>query len=115
MKELNREQIKKDLQEIVDNYSGSWKGFNVLDNALALIKELTVENERLEKEVDRLSQVVLYHDGITEMEVEETKVDTVHKMQAMIKEECIAGGIWPAFVARVVENVVKKLLEESNG
>ena len=40
-----------------------------------------------------------------------TKADTVHKMRSMIKEECIAGGIYPAFVARVVENVGKKLLE----
>lgn len=45
--ELNREQIVKDLQEIVENYSGSWKRFNVLDNALSLINELTAENERL--------------------------------------------------------------------
>jgi hypothetical protein len=30
----------------------------------------------------------------------------------MIKEECIAGGIYPAFVARVVENVGNKLLED---
>lgn len=44
--ELNREQVIKDLQEIVDNYSGSWQRFNVLDNALTLIKELTEENSR---------------------------------------------------------------------
>lgn len=43
-----------------------------------------------------------------------TKTDTVHKMQTMIKEECIAGGIWPAFVAKVVERVGQKILEKNN-
>ena len=41
------------------------------------------------------------------------KTHIIHKMQTMIKEECIAGGIYPAFVARVVENVGKKLLEDT--
>ena len=44
-----REQTVKDLQEIVDNYSGSWQRFNVLDNALALIKELAEERDALEQ------------------------------------------------------------------
>ena len=43
-----------------------------------------------------------------------TRADVVWKMQTMIKEECLKGGIWPAFVARVVENVGKKLLEVKN-
>jgi hypothetical protein len=38
----------------VDNYSGSWKRFNVLDNALNLIKELTEELKDLEEEYDRV-------------------------------------------------------------
>lgn len=54
--ELKREQIIKDLQEIVDNYSGSWKRFNVLDNVLSLINELTEENERLRAEGEWLPQ-----------------------------------------------------------
>ena len=54
MENLNAEQVKKDLQKIVDNYSGSWTRFDILSNALALItsqeqriKELTEDNERL--------------------------------------------------------------------
>lgn len=94
-----REQVVKDLQTIVDNYSGSWQRFNVLDNALSLIKELTAENKRL----GRICFDVLE---------KEVRADTIHKMQSMIKEECLAGGIWPAFVARVVENVGRKLLED---
>ena len=101
--ELNREQVVKDLQKIVDNYSGSWQRFNVLNNALTLIKELTDENEVFRRELKDYFKNAWTRES-----------DLVHKMQSMIKEECIAGGIWPAFVARVVENVGKKLLEGKN-
>lgn len=40
--------------------------------------------------------------------------DTVRKMQAEIKARCIKGGIYPAFVARVVEDVAKEILEGKN-
>ena len=110
-----REQVIKDLQEIVDNYSGSWQRFNVLDNTLALISELAEENKRL-KSVEFTCGFVKPH-KVLECpifdEIERAKADTVQQMQTMIKEECVAGGIYPAFVARVVENVGKKLLEEN--
>ena len=72
------------------------------------VKELTEENERLEDNLIKQSteNIMLL------IERQEIKSDTIHKMQTMIKEECIAGGIYPAFVARVVENVGKKLLED---
>ena len=73
----------------------------VSKSILALIKELTEENEVFGRELKS------YFDNAWTRES-----DLVHKMQTMIKEECIAGGIYPAFVARVVENVGKKLLEE---
>lgn len=38
-------------------------------------------------------------------------VDAVQKMQEAIKERCIKGGIYPAFVKSVVEAVAKELLE----
>lgn len=49
-----REQVLKDLQEIVDNYSGSWQRYDVLSNALTLIKELTEEIKDLEADYDRV-------------------------------------------------------------
>lgn len=108
--ELNREQVIKDLQEIVDNYSGSWQRFNVLDNALALIKELAEENERLK---DFASSKCEDCAGCTQWNCDCANIEAyaIHRMQTMIKEECIAGGIYPAFVARVVENVGKRILE----
>ena len=115
-----REQTIKDLQAIVDNYSGSWKRYDVLANALALIKELTEEIKDLEADYDRVYEQAEADihgnmaDGGTSCHwcMDKTKADTVKRMQTMIKEECLAGGIWPAFVARVVENVGKKLLED---
>ena len=203
-----REQTVKDLQGIVDNYSGSWQRFNVLDGALTLIKELveeneefrykreklieerdtfreyaynmqryvenikhkeevgyepsaaryaaememwhvvalekkklTEENETWQKELIRQKELADKHYYELACEVENLRTeneslkhecddcagcvackcdcaniefDIIHKMQSMIKEECIAGGIWPAFVARVVEKVGKKLLEGKN-
>ena len=47
-----------------------------------------------------------------EKRIEEIKADTVLKMQEAIKERCIKGGIYPAFVARTIENVARELLEE---
>ena len=123
--ELDREQTIKDLQEIVDNYSGSWQRFNVLDSALTLIKELIEENARcavlIGKEGDfqlrNLPEELFGHPepvgdkGICGL-YRQCQADTIRKMQSMIKEECLAGGIYPAFVASVVERVGKKLLED---
>ena len=71
------------------------------NDVYSLIKELTEENELFRRELKSYFENAWTRES-----------DLVKKMQTMIKEECIAGGIWPAFVARVVENVGKKLLEE---
>lgn len=78
MENLNAEQVKKDLQKIVDNYSGSWTRFDILSNALALITsqeqmigELTrmmQDNVRAENEELRKSN---------ECDVRRLKTDTV--------------------------------------
>ena len=50
-----------------------------------LIYRLQAENERLDKEVDRLSQVVLYNDGVTEMKVEEAKAEAYKEFEELLK------------------------------
>lgn len=45
--------------------------------------------------------------------IAEAKVDTVRKMQSEIKERCIKGGIYPAFVARTVDQIAKEMVEET--
>ena len=83
-----REQTIKDLQAIVDNYSGSWKRYDVLANALALIKELTEEIKDLEADYDRVYEQAEADirgnmaDGGTSCHwcMDKTKADTVKRM-----------------------------------
>lgn len=85
------------------------------------IKELTEENERLRAENEALaisevkeceiSQMLVYRIRDKHPAVMAIRADTVKKMHSEIKKRCIKGGIYPAFVARTVENVVKEMLE----
>lgn len=126
------------------------------ENALALIKELTEENEAWQKQLISYKEKAdkAYYDLACEVEnlraenerlkkheiVYETpfgkqtmpdilsldgklaelykrienkiKADTVREMHSLIKERCIKGGIYPAFVASTIEKVAKELLGE---
>jgi hypothetical protein len=70
---------------------------------------LTEENERL-----KATKYMAHSDGRLEMipTVESVKADTVKKMQAEIEARCINGGIYPAFVARTIDQIAKEMLEE---
>lgn len=46
-----------------------------------------------------------------EKRIEEVKAETVRKMQEAIKERCIKGGIYPAFVASTIDKVSREMLE----
>ena len=83
-------------------------------NALSLIKELTEENERLRGCVMSEEQVRNIANETIQQGIFIIKADTVRKMQSEIEARCIKGGIYPAFVARVVDEVVKEMLEERN-
>ena len=119
---MDREQIVKALEccrgkgckECPCNCNCATCISTLMGDALALIRELTEENERLEKEVDRLSQVVLYHDSITEMEVAEAKADTVRKMQERFNQ--VFGGMdaTNALLRRTFDQIAQEILEEVN-
>jgi hypothetical protein len=83
---------------------------NMAKDALALINELIEKNEGLEDNLIKQSaeNIMLL------IEQQEIKANTVRRMQSDIQEACLKGGIWPAFVARVVERVGDKILEENN-
>lgn len=113
-----REQVVKDLQEIVDNYSGSWKRFNVLDNALALIKELTEENEKLNERLDReakcqyglATKIVNLLD-----DVKYIKEETVRKMQERLKAKAEIVSTYgnPTMVdVDYINQIAKEMLED---
>ena len=96
-----REQTVKDLQEIVDNYSGSWQRFNVLDNALTLIKELAEEIKNLEADYDRVYEQAEADihgnmaDGGTSCHwcADKTKADTVKRMRYKIETNYRASTV----------------------
>lgn len=75
------------------------------------------EVERLNKEVDRLSQVVLYHEGITQMEVDEAKAHTVKKMRERLYRElaflCAKDKFNKEYFLTEVDRVAKEMLEET--
>ena len=79
----------------------------------AKVEELTEENERL-KAVEFTCGFIKPH-KVLECpifdEIERTKADTVRKMHSEIKVRCIEGGIYPAFVARVIEDVASEMAE----
>jgi hypothetical protein len=59
----------------------------MLQNTLDYINRLEAENKGLNKEVDRLSQVVLYNDSVTEMKVEEAKAEAYKEFADRLKEK----------------------------
>lgn len=76
--------------------------------------KLTEENERLRAEnVDAQLGFRLLEDAFERLEKinEQIEADTVRKMQSEIKERCIKGGIYPAFVASTIDEIAKEMLE----
>lgn len=76
---------------------------------LAVILELIEESEFHKKTIAENAQMAL---EVTLEEIEKTKADTVRKMHESIKKHCLDKGIYPAVVARAVEEAAKEILEE---
>ena len=74
------------------------------------IEELEAENEKLKK-----PRYMVYSDGRSEMipSVESVRADTVRNMHDEIKRRLLNGGIYPAFVARVIDNVAREMEEQT--
>ena len=82
-------------------------GMSCVRIAGAFIRQLVEETEKLKAEKEELKDVAYRR----ECEVFTAKADTVRKMQSMIKERCINGGIYPAFVASTIDQIAKEMLE----
>jgi FtsZ-binding cell division protein ZapB len=76
------------------------------------ITTLQAENERLNKEVDRLSQVVLYNNGVTEMKVEEAKAEAYKEVWGKLRSMCDAPH-WCVWLSEIDE-YFEKMLGEDN-
>lgn len=105
------------------------------ENALSLIKELTEESKKWEQAYDCMdsacrelsskcdelteeneslkTQRRVLAVGLKDMrkEIRGIKADTVRKMHSEIKDRCIKGGIYPAFVKSTIDQIAKEMLE----
>lgn len=83
----------------------------VMAHALALIKQLTEEKERLRAENAEQDKAII--NALNRMGDirREAKADTVREMQERIKTRCIKSGIYPAIVARAIDQIAKEMTE----
>lgn len=125
--ELNAEQIKKALElctttddcvgcpYLIRRGNGAILPCTIDADALALIKQLTEENERLKQTITQLGKNNDEIARVYPLAIKEAKANTVREMQERIKTRCIKSGIYPAIVARAIDQVAKEMLEEING
>lgn len=92
----------------------------LMKQSLALISRQKVEIERLNKEVDRLSQCVLYHDGIVsdlERDLFNAKAEAIKEFAERLKAERIKPEFpWDDFFVTesAIDSLVKEMMEDNN-
>ena len=110
----------KDLTIELKAMRGAANSYKIHNKALTeeneYLKQQNEIYEVLNKNMERICESYAFQYGTAvpkEMFLRKERERTVREMQTMIKEECIAGGIYPVLVARAIEKVGKKLLEET--
>ena len=117
---MNREQIVKALEcctfspKCEECPIGGNDCIELDQNALSFIRELTEENRLLQSRVLLENHLRTRADEMLAHVASVVKADTVRKMQEMVKERCTKGGIYPAFVARVIEQVAEETLAKEH-
>ena len=99
----------EDLKAIAEQYQ---KQFEDCANDRARLAE---ENERLRTSCTELTQCCTKLETLYKIEckrVDTIKADIVREMQERIKTRCIKSGIYPAIVARAIDQVAKEMTEE---
>lgn len=81
-------------------------------------KDMQAERQRLNKEVDRLSQCVLYHDGIVsdlEKDLFNAKADAIKEFAEAVKIEFYRefDEVIPSVMADKIDDLVKEMTEET--
>ena len=82
-------------------------------DALALIQNLTEENERLKAENAHLIKEAVFSPMERAHNTLAVRADTVRKMQSEIEARCIKGGIYPAFVKRTISQIAEEIIGET--
>lgn len=125
MNELNRENIIKALEFCAEHeYCASCPCDNecigmesLMLDAHALINELTRKLELANLEIECKERIcesyMLQYGTVADKEVwlKKERADTVRKMHSEIKDRCIKGGIYPAFVARTIDQIAEEIVE----
>ena len=123
MSELNREQIMKAMECCYNNNLSCLDcPFQETDkyiecssltiSALALIKELTEENERLRSCVVSEEQVKTIAETTIKLGIDTIKADTVRKMQERLKEQFRDKfGYRSDYIHELIDIIAKEMLE----
>ena len=112
-----------EIYPTVEDIQSDCQEFILADKIIKLVEE----NTRLRADNERLSQILCSTDifvscaranGKTEMQrnlirirVDAIIANTVREMHSEIKDRCIKGGIYPAFVARTIDQIAKEMVE----
>lgn len=110
IKELT-EQVEKDNKTIIDLYHEAETYLAQRDCLRNQVKNLTEENERLKARVLEENHLRHQAEEMLANGMSVVKADTVRKMHSEIKERCIKGGIYPAFVKSTIDQIAKEMLE----
>ncbi len=87
-------------------------------------KELAEENKRLHVALNTDISIVRMSRGsgktahlreVGRIRVDAIRANAVREMRSRIKSRCIEGGIYPAFVERVIDQIEKEMLEATDG
>lgn len=136
MENLNAEQVKNEIQSLIKalkdcggwvkrgNGEG-WFNHEILADALALINQLTEENERLRAENetlkiatnDQYAHLCDCHDNIAEM-LREKEADTVREMLQRIKDDAASISLLsnpPKFMLEIREDALDQIAKELEG
>ena len=91
----------------------------LLDNATRIFEEKDAEIERLNKEVDRLSQVVLYHDAFANDAIADARAEAItefaERLGKWFSHDPAFLGVEKRLVLDVVDQIAKEMKGEENG
>ena len=73
--------------------------------AIDLINRKNAENERLQEHIKHTNNVV-------KQVVEDTKSEAIKEFADEFEKRCIAGGIYPAFVKKQLDDVKKEMTKK---
>ena len=113
---------EKDAQISALQYQADFwdKHARVLDETISIqqkeIAEKDAEIERLNKEVDRLSQVVLYHDAFANDAMADARAEAITEFAERLKEHFSChDGVWYGAVSYEEIDQIAKEMKEGNG